>query len=238
MNRTMRSIAVTVALAAALPLAGATATAAAFEPEECAAVPAGVNNQTVLGQEIPGVKDVRLCVRADQSVSGEPQIRHYQGCGSPCFVLVIRDLEVAFDVQVTAGYTLGGKPQSPIPVGATQKVEPLGDTHQCIYSYWETYNPCRDGVSTPAGLTAQGGRAKVTLSWRKSFAFGESNVLGYEILRSATGEDGSFVPVGTTAELSFTNGRLPAGTYWYSVVALDDRGNRSGMATPVSATTK
>ena len=237
MSTTIRSIAGAVALAAAIPLGGAPAAAAAGV-EDCVAVPAGVNNQSVLGHEIPGVKDVKLCVRSDHSVSGEPRIQQYDGCGTPCFVLVVRDLSVAFDIQLTASYALGGKPQAPVPVGVTQKIEPLGGTHQCVYSYWETYNPCNDGVSTPDGLSAQGGRGKVSLSWRKSFAFGESKVAGYEVLRSATGEDGSFVPVATTGELSFTDARLPSGTYWYSVVALDDKGNRSGMATPVSAATK
>lgn len=233
-----KGIAVLIAAAtlAWIPNASASGTA----PEECATAPVAINNQSVLGHDVPGAKDVRICVRTDVSLKGEPQIRQYEGCGDPCFAVVIRDLAVAFDVQVRLTYTLGGKPQPAEPLGATQTVEPLSGTHQCIYSHYDgTFNPCRDGVSTPANLAASGAKAKISLRWDRSYAFGESSIQHYEILRSATGEEGTFEPVGTTTGLTFTDSALPrAKTFWYTVVALDDRGNRSGAATPVTGSTR
>lgn len=221
---------------ATFPGAGASAT----EMPDCFLVPAGVNNQSIVGKEIPGIKDVELCVETDAGAAGEPQVRNYTGCGDPCFAIVIRDLAVEFEVELTLSYTLGGQPQPVEVVSAAQKVEPLSGTHQCIYSYYEGgYNPCNDGVSAPANLEATGRKAKITLAWDKSFAFGQSSVAQYEILRSPTGEEGTFVPVATTADLTFTDTGLPSRTtFWYTVVALDDRGNRSGMAAPASAPTR
>jgi len=153
---------------------------------------------------------------------------------------VVRDLAVAFDVRLEVTYTLGGRPQAPQSLGATHTVEPLSGTHQCIYSHYDgPFNPCRDGVSTPANLAATGARTKITLEWDKSFAFGESSVHHYEILRSVTGEDGSFESIATTTGLTFTDSGLPrASAFWYTVVAWDDQGNGSGAATPVSGSTR
>lgn len=229
------ALALVTAALAWVPAVGASAA----ELEECVAVPVGINNQSVLGKDIPGLKDVKICVHSSSSLTGEPRVREYEGCGEPCFAIVVRDVAVAVDVQVRMSYTLGGQPQPSEPVGATKRIEPLSGTHQCLYSYYEGgFNPCRDGVSTPANLKATARRAKITLQWDKSFAFGESSVQHYEILRSTTGEEGSFLPVGTTTGLTFTNSGLSsATTYWYTVLAVDDRGNRSGTAAPVSAST-
>lgn len=213
--------------------------ASAAEVEDCVTVPAGINNQSVLGKEIPGLKDVKICVHSASSVTGEPKVREYEGCGEPCFAIVVRDVAVAVDVQVRMSYTLGGQPQPSEPVGATKRIEPVSGAYQCVYSYYEGgFNPCSDGVSTPANLKAAARRAKVTLQWDRSFAFGESSVQHYEIQRSTTGEEGSFVPVGTTTGLTFTDTTVASGTtYWYTVLAEDDRGNRSGTAAPVSVST-
>lgn len=238
MNTYKKAIAALTAAAALAWIPSAAASGSA--PEKCVTAPVSVNNQSVLGQDVPGAKDVKICVRTDAGLKGEPQIREYEGCGKPCFAVVIRDLAVSFDVKLSLTYTLGGKPQPAESLGATQTVEPLSGTHQCVYSHYEgDLNPCRDGVSTPANLSATGARTQIALEWDRSFAFGESSIQHYEILRSATGEPGTFEPVGTTTALTFTDSALPRATaFWYTVVALDDRGNRSGDATPVSGSTR
>lgn len=239
-TKSIKGMATVVAVFAAVSITAGRASAGIDDPtDKCLPLPVKTNNQTILGQEVPGVRDVVLCWKADHALAGEPQLRNYEGCGDPCFAIVVRDLKVAFNIQLSARYTLGGQPQGPIPVGASQTVEPLSGTHQCIYSYWEYYNPCKDGVSIPANLKAAPGTGKVQLSWSKSFAFGDSKVAGYEVLRSASGAEDSFLPIGTTTALSFTDLGLQSGeTFWFSVVAFDDKGNRSGMADPVSVTVK
>lgn len=214
--------------------------AAAAKRPECVSVPAGINNQSVLGHDVPGIKDVKICVHTDAGVTGQPQVRHYEGCGDPCFAVVVRDLAAAFDVQLSVSYTLGGTPQPAESLGIKQTIKPLEGTHQCVYSHYDGgYNPCRDGVSAPSNLEALGRKSKITLEWDKAFAFGDSSVGHYEVLRSATGEEGSYVPIATTTNLTVTDSGLPAATtYWYTVAAIDDRGNRSGTPPPVSGSTR
>ncbi|HEX2294360.1 MAG TPA: fibronectin type III domain-containing protein [Actinomycetota bacterium] len=230
------ALAVVAGAIAWIPAAGASSAA----PDQCVPVPAGVNNQSILGRDIPGIKDVKICVRADAALTGEPRIRHYEGCGDPCFAVVIRDLAVAFEARLGVTYTLGGQVHSEEPLGTTQRIEPLSGTHQCVYSHYDGYfDPCRDGVSTPADLEGLGRKTKVTLGWDKSFAFGESYVVGYEISRSTTGEEGSFTVVGSTSDLTFDDTSLRRATeYWYTVTAIDNHGNRSGSATPISVSTR
>jgi len=208
--------------------------------EKCVPVPAKTSSQSILGVEVPGVGGIELCVKADVQATGEPQLRNYEGCGSPCFAIVVRNLKVTADVTLVAKYSLNKKPQDPIVLATGQQViDPLGSTHQCIYSYYEDFNPCHDGISTPANVKATGAKARIALSWSRSFAFGEAKVAGYEVLRSATGAEGTFAPIATTTELSFVDQAVTKNqTFWYSIVALANDGSRSGASTAVSATAK
>lgn len=220
----------------------AVAPASADPVDVCEQVPATVNSITVVGHRIPGVSNVKVCVKSLTGATGEPQVRRYDGCGENCLAVVIRNLAVVVDTTVTVHYSLDGKPQQPLPVttGATT-VAPLDGNHNCVLSYYApgTHDPCQNGISTPADVRAGAGRTKIDLQWKKSFAFGESKVSGYEIARSISGEEGTFAPVATTTSLTFTDTRLTRGvTYWYTVTAVDSDGARSGASTPISATTK
>ncbi|MEA2517453.1 MAG: hypothetical protein QOG16_1291 [Actinomycetota bacterium] len=210
--------------------------------ETCVPVPVTVGTINVVGQQIPGVSDVKVCARSLTGATGEPQLRRYEGCGQNCLAVVIRNLAVAVDATVSVEFSLDGKPQQPIPVttGSTT-LAPLDGIHNCVLSYHDpgTPDPCKDGVSTPANLKATPGRARVTLQWGRSFAFGESTVAGYEIARSTSGLEGTFTPIGTSTTLNFTDPGLTAGaTYWYTVTAFDSQGARSGASAPASATVK
>lgn len=231
-----------IAVAVALLVGGFAGDAGADPIERCTPVPVSLGSHWIVGQEVPGLKDVELCVTADQAFSGEPQLRNYEGCGDPCFAVVVRDLKVSFDVLLKVRYTLGDEEQPVIPLGTgRQTVEPLSGTHNCIYGYSQAsnYNPCQDGISTPDNLRATGGRAKVSLAWSKSFAFGESRVADYEVLRSDSGAEGTWTALGTTSNLSFVDTSVNRGTtYWYTVVAIDSTGARSGAAQAASATVK
>ena len=220
-----------------------TASSAAADPIDiCQPVPVTVGTINVVGQKVPGVSNVKVCVRSLTGATGEPQLRRYEGCGENCLAVVIRNLAIAVDTTVTVHYSLDGQAQAPIPVttGATT-LAPLDGIHNCVVSYHApgTPDPCQDGLSTPAGLKATAGRAKIDLQWNKSFAFGEASVAGYEIARSSSGLEGTFTPIATTTSQSFTDLKLPKNTtYWYTVTAFTADGVRSGAATPVSATAK
>lgn len=207
----------------------------------CQPVPVTVNSISVVGQKIPGVSDVKVCVKSLTGVAGEPQLRRYEGCGENCLAVVIRNLAVAVDTTVTVHYSLDGKAQQPIPVatGATT-VAPLDGIHNCVLSYHApgTPDPCEDGVSIPANLKATAGRAKISLTWSRSFAFGESTVAGYEIWRSATGAEGTFAPIATTTSMSFTDLVAKGTTYHYTVIAFDSEGTKSGASNSAFATAK
>lgn len=219
-----------------------TSSASAGPSEICQPLPVTVGSFSVVGQKVSGVSDVKVCVESITNATGEPQVRRYEGCGETCLAVVIRNLAVAVDATVTVHYSLDGKPQQPIPVATgPTTLAPLSGTHSCVLSYHApgSPDPCEDGISTPANLRAEARRAKIDLQWNKSFAFGESAVAGYEISRSTSGDEGTFVPIATTTSLSFSDTSLTRGTtYWYTVTAFDREGDRSGAASPVSATTK
>jgi fibronectin type 3 domain-containing protein len=83
--------------------------------------------------------------------------------------------------------------------------------------------------SAPANLTALGGTAKVDLSWQASSD--DVGVTGYRIFRGAT-QVGSVD--GTTT--SYTESGLAAGSYTYTVRAVDAAGNLSDPSNSASAT--
>jgi hypothetical protein len=215
--------------------------AATAEPiDACVPLPAKVGSQEVLGQKIPGVSDLKVCVTSRTAATGEPQLRRYEGCGDPCFAIVVRNLRADIDTTVTISYSLDGKPQDPLPVTTGQtSLSPLDGIHNCVYAYHEpgSPSPCENGISNPANLRATAGKAKVSLAWNRSFAFGESEVAGYEIWRSDSGADGTFTLLTTATATSFVDTAVVRGaTYYYSVLAFDNEGTRSGASNIASAT--
>ncbi len=217
--------------------------AASAEPvDACVPLPATVGSQEVLGQKVPGISDIRVCVSSKTGATGEPQLRRYEGCGEPCLAVVVRNLKADVDTTVSIAFSLDGKAQEPVPVTTGQTtLAPLDGIHNCVYAYHApgTPSPCEDGISNPADLKATAGRAKITLTWRRSFAFGESKVAGYEIWRSESGTEGTFSLVTTTTATSFVDTAvLKDSTYHYAVVAFDTEGNKSGASNPAWATAK
>ena len=89
--------------------------------------------------------------------------------------------------------------------------------------------------STPAGLTATGGKRKITLAWSASSDTGGSGLAGYEVFRSATAS-GPFTLLATATSNTHTdNGPTRGRRYWYYVKAYDGAGNRSTPSTTVNA---
>lgn len=103
-----------------------------------------------------------------------------------------------------------------------------------------TITPVEDPpIGAPTGLTANGAKGKISLSWLAPTSTGETGIAGYEIFRSATGEPESFTMIGTSTSTSYTDSGLGRRiTYWYHVVAIDRAGNRSGPSNTASATTR
>ncbi|HVF15126.1 MAG TPA: fibronectin type III domain-containing protein, partial [Acidimicrobiales bacterium] len=88
--------------------------------------------------------------------------------------------------------------------------------------------------STPTGLTATGGRRKITLAWTASTDTG-SGVAGYEVHRSASA-GGPFALLAQSASPGYTDSGVPRGRrYWYQVTAYDAAGNPSPASTTVTA---
>ncbi|HYW29518.1 MAG TPA: hypothetical protein VE824_06905 [Gaiellales bacterium] len=84
----------------------------------------------------------------------------------------------------------------------------------------------RTAPAAPTGLTADTASGTVQLAWRASYD--RSAVRGYRILR-----DGQ--AVGSVSDTTFTD-TPPAGTYSYTVVAVDAAGNPSSPSRAVRAT--
>ena len=90
--------------------------------------------------------------------------------------------------------------------------------------------------TTPTGLSATGGKRKVTLAWAASTDGGGSGLAGYEVFRATAAATGPFTLVATTSTAGYTdNGTTRGRRYWYYVKAYDGAGNRSPASTTVSA---
>jgi fibronectin type 3 domain-containing protein len=86
--------------------------------------------------------------------------------------------------------------------------------------------------TAPSSLTANGGLGTAALSW--AAATDNLAVDHYNIYRSTTsGSAGALV--GQSNITSFTDGGLAAGTYYYTVVAVDGAGNTSSASNQASA---
>jgi len=89
--------------------------------------------------------------------------------------------------------------------------------------------------TTPSGVTPTVIGSTVGLDWTASTD--DSAVAGYEVHRSATGgfQPSSATLVGSPTATSFSDVSVPAGSWYYRVVAKDSSGNRSDASTEVQA---
>ncbi|MEA2931500.1 MAG: hypothetical protein QOI56_285 [Actinomycetota bacterium] len=89
--------------------------------------------------------------------------------------------------------------------------------------------------STPSGLTATGGKHKVTLGWTASTDTGGSGLAGYDVFRAAS-SIGPFALLARTAAPAYTDTGPGRGVRsWYYVKAYDTAGNRSPASATVTA---
>ena len=92
-----------------------------------------------------------------------------------------------------------------------------------------------EGISTPTGLTAQGGAKSVSLSWKANT---ESDLAGYNIYREIdpTGNYTTKLNQEPIKSTSYTDNQVEQGkTYWYKITAVDLAGNESNKSAAVSA---
>ena len=89
--------------------------------------------------------------------------------------------------------------------------------------------------TTPSGVTPTVIGSTVGLDWTASTD--DSAVAGYEVHRSATSgfQPSSATLVGSPTATSFSDVSVPAGSWYYRVVAKDPSGNRSDASTEVQA---
>ncbi|MBR2027491.1 MAG: leucine-rich repeat protein [Oscillospiraceae bacterium] len=91
---------------------------------------------------------------------------------------------------------------------------------------------CRYPVPTPKAQLSTAGKPKIT--WNAV-----TNAKEYQIYRSTTGKDGSFVKIYTTKGTSYTNTGAKAGTkYYYKVRAVFTNGVIGNLSSPVNITAK
>jgi hypothetical protein len=98
--------------------------------------------------------------------------------------------------------------------------------------------PDTTGPTTPGTPTTTVTGGSVDLSWTGSTD--PTGVVRYEIHRAATADGVPGTPLGTSTTTAFTDPSVPAGTWYYRIVAVDAAGNRStpsgdGTATVVDA---
>ena len=223
---------------------GDTTTSAALEDvavSECVQAPVAVGGFTILGSHrIEGISDLKVCVDANARAGVVPQVINQPDCGSPCFTIEVRNLDIAADEKVEITMKRDGVPAQPI----TFDPEPLNPSagnetgRICVIGHGGPPDPCAERVTSPKNLTAAPARTKMTLNWSPSKDTGDGDLQGYELWRSTTGEEGSFVYVSTLADTTaLDSGLTRKQQYWYYVVAFDGDGHRtaSDIAT---ATTK
>ncbi len=190
---------------------------------------------------VPAVSGVEVCAEWDIRANVVPTITQFQGCGSPCVAVRISKLDVFVDLKVELRY-MTDKDKHSLPVDpAPQNVgQDLEDVCIGIYDSTTSPNPCNVDISAPDRLRAKGAKRSVALSWQASKEFyGRDVVEGYEIWRSETGEENSFVQVATSETTAFADTGLARQTqYWYYVVAFDAEGHRSAASPIATATTR
>ena len=245
MKKLLAALAVALMVASACGGSGSDTTEpAAFEDvvvSECAKAPVTVGGISILGKHrIEGISDVKVCVDVRAAAGVIPQVVNQPDCGSPCFTIEIRNFDVAADHKIEVTMKRDGKDQPPM----TFDPDPIHPTSGqgsriCVVGYGGPPDPCADRLTTPKSLTATPGKTKMALQWGASKDTGDDDITGYEIWRSPTGEEGSFVYVTTVPSTTATDTGLTRQTsYWYYVVALDADGHRSLASNIATATTK
>ncbi|MDP9067051.1 MAG: fibronectin type III domain-containing protein [Actinomycetota bacterium] len=189
---------------------------------------------------VPGLKDIRGCVTANEKVSGTPTVTSYSNCGSACFAVRVADVNASADLKVELLYKEDGTQKSvavdPDPVDVARDVEEV-----CISNHAAgTPDPCVVTLTSPSNLKAKGGSKQVALRWSAAGeAYGRQVSTTYEVWRSTTGELDSFEMIAEqVTDTSFLDTALARRTtYSYFVVAVDESGNRSGGSNVATATT-
>lgn len=226
-------------------LAGATAEAAAGPADpisRCQSTPVTTPGITVLGQRVPSVGDVSVCVVSATIADAVPVLVDQPECGSPCFTVEIDGLEVSEDLTVTVDLKLDGQLQHISYTPGKIAVDPAPESRLCVVGVG-TPDPCTDRVTTPGNLSAASrtrrGSGRISLGWSASRSTGRSEIAGYQVWRSTTGEPGSFEQIGSAAPTSYSDTSVqPGQTYWYYVVAWDAQGRFSPASNTASATAR
>ena len=246
MRKVLAGLAVAAMVASACGGSGGdTTTAAALEDvavSECVVAPVSVGGFTILGSHrIEGISDLKVCVDAGARAGVVPQVVNQPDCGSPCFTIEVRNLDIAADEKIEITMKRDGVAAQPI----TFDPEPVNPTSGnetgriCVIGHGGPPDPCAERLTTPKSLTAQPARTKMTLGWSPSQDTGDGDITGYELWRSTTGEEASFVYVATFPNTSAADtGLTRKQQYWYYVVAVDADGHRSTASNIATATTK
>ncbi len=206
----------------------------------CQEVPITVPGITILSQRVDKISDVKVCVEAGVVADVVPTVVDQPDCGSPCFTVEVRDLIAAAETKIEVSYKRGSAGQVErisyqVPkTGVTQPIE-----RTCVLGVGDP-DPCVDRITTPKSLTATAMRKqRINLSWQASKDTGGAPLVGYEIWRSETGDEGSFALLQASETTSFQDTGLTKGQqYWYYVVAIDGDGNRSAASGVASATAR
>lgn len=208
------------------------------ETQLCEEAPVSVGGFSILGRRVQQISDVNVCVEVAVGAAVAPQIVNQPECGSPCFTIEVNDLNVAGDSAIAISYKQDGTEHTtsydPDPINPGAQTG-----RQCVVGYG-TPDPCAERITTPR-LSAEALRRKIKLSWTGVRDTGGAPLAGYEVWRSATGEDGTFEVLITTDTTSttYTDANLAKGTtYHYYVVAFDGDGNRSTASNVATQTSK
>jgi len=206
--------------------------------EVCQRVPANVPGVTIAGQRVKNIEKLEVCVQADAAVGVVPVIKDQPQCGNPCMTLEITGLNANVDTGVRIKMTRDGVEEE-----IKHDIDPVavGDSARWCLVGVGTPDPCVERITTPTSLKATPGRKAgvLRLAWGASTNTGDAGVIGYEVYHSETGDEGTFVPVGTSTRTSFAQTGLTSGTtYFYYVIALDGEGNHSEASNIAQGTPK
>jgi hypothetical protein len=205
---------------------------------QCKDVPVTTPGVTILGQRVGSISNLKVCVDSHTTASTGVALEPQPECGSPCYAVEVQNISASEDVGITVSFNKDGQPAPsinihPQTVSADQQLENL-----CVVGVG-TPDPCTARVTTPGDLVATGRKAKIKLTWSASTATRGGTVAGYELWRSDTGQEGTFVQLATTTETSFTDAPLTKGqTAHYAVVAYDTVSNHSGPSNVANATAR
>lgn len=204
----------------------------------CQPVPLAVGGITVAGRRIEGVSNVKVCVDAVVGANVAPEIINQPECGDPCFTVEVADMDIAGDSKIVVTYDRDGTAATPIEIDPPSVNQGRATGRQCVLGYG-TPDPCADRITTPKNLTATSGKKKVKLAWSGSTDTRGGPLAGYEIWRSDSGAEGTFVSHATTTETTYVDSGLVKGVaYYYYVVAFDTDGNHSLASNTATAAAK